>query len=223
MTDSLDNNDVAQEESTGKSKCSISDLLQVFQKSKKYLPNFLTILRILMVPFFVFILVPPTSKLGNIIAVSIFIVASVTDWLDGYLARAFKAESVIGKMMDPLADKILVLAALIMLSAGPEPRIPAWITVVLISRDVIITGLRSLAAFKGEVVSAIILAKYKTATTMVGIIFLLLDGTYSAFGISVTFREVGNCIIWIALVLSLVSAAQYFIKLRKLLSSEIST
>ncbi|MDR2337337.1 MAG: CDP-diacylglycerol--glycerol-3-phosphate 3-phosphatidyltransferase [Deltaproteobacteria bacterium] len=221
MIDCLDNNNATQKKPVGKLNYFANNLSQIFQKSKKYLPNFLTILRILMVPFFVFILIPPTSQFGNIIAVSIFIIASFTDWLDGYLARAFKAESVIGKMMDPLADKVLVLAALIMLSAGPDPRVPAWITVILISRDVIITGLRSLAAFKGEIVSAIMLAKYKTATTMLGITFLLVGGTYSAFGIQVNFKEVGNFIIWIALILSLVSATQYFIKLRKLLSAEI--
>ncbi len=189
-------------------------LTSAFHKNKQYLPNILTFSRFLLVPFLVVVLIPPTHQMGNLIATIIFIIASLTDWLDGYLARAFKAETIIGKMMDTLADKVLVLAVLIMLSSGADPRVPAWLAVVLISRDVIITGLRSLAALKGIIVSPIKLAKYKTASTMLAIVFLLIDDTYSYFGITVEFREVGNYILWIALVLSIVSAVQYFIDLR---------
>ena len=185
------------------------------RKAKKHTPNLLSLLRILLVPFFVVLLIRPT-ELGNIIAAIIFIVASLTDWLDGYLARAFKAESIIGKMMDTIADKVLVMAALVMLSAGPDPRIPPWMTVALLARELIITGLRSLASLKGMTVSPSNIAKHKTGWQLAAIIFLLINGTYSALGVTIDFNMVGTVLIWIGLTLSIVSAVKYFIDLRNL-------
>ena len=192
-----------------------TDWQEVIRKAKKHTPNLLSLLRILLVPFFVVLMIRPT-ELGNIIAAVIFIVASLTDWLDGYLARAFKAESIIGKMMDTIADKVLVTAALVMLCAGPESRIAPWMVVVLLSRELIVTGLRSLASLKGMTVSPSFTAKYKTTFQLAAIIFLLINGTYSALGVTIDFNTVGTVLIWIALVLSVVSAVKYFVDLRNL-------
>lgn len=188
---------------------------ETIKKAKKHTPNLLSLLRIMLVPFFVVLLIRPT-ELSSIIAAVIFIIASLTDWLDGYLARAFKAESIIGKMMDTIADKVLVMAALVMLSAGTDPRIPPWMTVALLARELIVTGLRSLASLKGMTVSPSQIAKHKTAWTMVAITFLLINGTYSALGIQIDFNTLGTVFIWIAFVLSLVSAVNYFAALRNL-------
>ena len=192
-----------------------SNLDATIRKAKKHMPNMLSLLRILLVPFFVALLIRPT-ELGNIIAAIIFVVASLTDWLDGYLARAFKAESIIGKMMDTIADKVLVMAALVMLSAGPDPRVPPWMTVAFLARELIITGLRSLASLKGMTISPSNIAKHKTGWQLVAIIFLLINGTYSALGVTIDFSMVGTVLIWIALMLSVVSAIKYFIDLRNL-------
>ena len=139
------------------------------------LPNILSVLRLLAVPLFVVLLIDPTPT-ARLWATSIFVVASITDWLDGYIARIYKAESILGTLLDPLADKILVMAALVMLAAVPhEPRVPAWIVVVLLSREFLVTGLRGVAAVKGIVVPASRWAKHKTAWTMLSIVFLLVD------------------------------------------------
>ena len=188
---------------------------ETIRKAKRHTPNLLSLLRILLVPFFVVLLIRPTN-LGNVIAAIIFVVASLTDWLDGYLARAFKAESIIGKMMDTIADKVLVTAALVMLSAGADPRIPPWMTVALLARELIVTGLRSLASLKGMTVSPSSIAKHKTAWQMVAIIFLLINGTYSVLGSQIDFNMIGTVLIWIALVMSIVSAVKYFVDLRNL-------
>jgi len=188
---------------------------ETIRKAKKHTPNLLSLLRILLVPFFVVLMIRPT-ELGNIMAAIIFIAASLTDWLDGYLARAFKAESIIGKMMDTIADKVLVTAALVMLTAGADQRIAPWMVVALLSRELIVTGLRSLASLKGMTVSPSNVAKYKTAFQLVAIIFLLINGTYSALGVTIDFNMVGTVLIWIALVLSIGSAVKYFVDLRNL-------
>ena len=181
----------------------------------KRLPNVLSILRILVVPLFVMLLVSPTPQ-SRLWACAIFIVASITDWLDGVIARMYKAESILGTLLDPLADKVLVMAALVMLAASPhEPRLPAWIVVVLLSREFLVTGLRSLAAIKGIVVPASVLAKHKTAWTLLAIIFLLVDEPYFVFGVLVHFHSAGMCFIWVALLLSVVTGIDYAIRLRE--------
>lgn len=186
----------------------------------KRLPNFLTYIRILMVPFFVLLLIDPSPFYG-IWATCIFIFASFTDWLDGYIARAFDAQSILGTLLDPLADKVLVMAALIMLSASPvEPRLPAWIVVALLSREFLVTGLRSLAAVKGIIVSASELAKHKTAWTFIAIVCLLIKEPYKIFNTLIDFHKSGMAFMWIALALSIVSGVQYFIALKKVFVEE---
>jgi len=138
-----------------------------------------------------------------------FVLAAATDWLDGYLARKYSCETVFGKLMDPLADKLLVSAGLIMLI--PLGRIPAWICLLIISREIFITGLRGLAASTGKVVAADNLGKIKSNFQYYGIGFLifplnLLPIPYQ-YGI-------GSILIYLSVVLSIWSAADYTYKLR---------
>lgn len=179
-------------------------------------PNVLSFLRILAVPIFVWLLIDPTPQ-GRLWATGIFVVASLTDWLDGYIARAYQAESILGTLLDPLADKILVMAALVMLSSGvDEQRVPAWMVVALLGRELLVTGLRSLAAIKGMAVPASYWAKHKTAWTMIAIFCLLVDQPYLIFGVLVNFHASGMVFLWIALFLSISTGADYAVKLRKM-------
>ncbi len=180
------------------------------------LPNLLTILRIVAVPFFVVLLVDPTP-VADLIATAIFFVASFTDWLDGYLARRYKSESSFGKLLDPLADKILVMAALVMLAAIPgDPRVPSWMVVVLLAREMVVNGLRSIAALSGVVVPASRFAKHKTAWTMLAIFFLLIHEPYSVFGVLVDFHFSGMVFLWVALIFSVTTGLAYSIRLRSI-------
>lgn len=184
------------------------------EKFARRLPNQLTFLRFLLVPLFVVLLVSPTPQ-SRLFATIVYVIASFTDWLDGYIARAYDATTILGKLLDPLADKVLVTAALVMLAALPyEPRIPSWMVVVLLSREMIITGLRSLAAVKGVVVAASEMAKHKTAWTMLAIICLLIEEPYNIFGVLVNFHFTGMVFLWIALVLSIFTGIQYAVNLK---------
>jgi CDP-diacylglycerol---glycerol-3-phosphate 3-phosphatidyltransferase len=182
----------------------------------KKLPNLLTLLRIIAVPIFVLLLVSPSPS-SRLTATIIFVIASITDWLDGYIARLYKAESILGTLLDPLADKVLVMSALVMLSAVPsEPRVPAWMVVALLARELLVTGLRSLAAVKGIVVAASNSAKWKTAVTLLAIFFLLVAEPYSVLGVEWNFFRIGMFFLWISLILSLSSGMDYAIKLKNL-------
>jgi CDP-diacylglycerol--glycerol-3-phosphate 3-phosphatidyltransferase len=181
----------------------------------KRLPNVLSVLRILAVPLFVVLLISPTPQ-ARLWAAGLFAVASITDWLDGYLARVYKAETILGTLLDPLADKILVMAALVMMAALPvEPRVPAWIVVVLLAREFLVTGLRSLAAVQGTVVPASPWAKHKTAWTLIAIFFLLVDEPYEVFGVLVHFHSAGIVFLWVALLLSVATGMDYAVRLRR--------
>ncbi len=181
----------------------------------KHSPNLLTLLRLFAVPVFVFLLVDPTPTSG-LWATFIFIGASLTDWLDGYLARLYHAESILGKLLDPLADKILTMAALVMLAgAGAERSIPAWSVVALLSRDMLVSGLRSLAAVKGTIVEASRFAKHKTAWMMTAIICLLISDRHSFFGLDIDFHHAGMTFLWISLFFSVTTGIHYAVTLRK--------
>ena len=178
-------------------------------------PNYLTFLRILAVPVFVILLIDPTPQ-ANLWATAIFIVASLTDWLDGYIARIYKAETILGTLLDPLADKILVMAALVMLASSmSEPRVPAWIVVVILAREFVVSGLRSLSAVKGVIVPASRWAKHKTAWTMLAIVFLLVHEPYRIFGMPVNFHLSGMVFLYLALFFTVTTGADYAVKLRK--------
>lgn len=179
---------------------------------KMNLPNKLTILRICLVPFFVlFMLTNLGGSYHNVIAGIIFIAASITDTLDGYIARKYNMITVFGKFMDPLADKLLVCSAMICLVA--LDRIPAWVVIVIIAREFIISGFRLVAAQKGIVIAAGWSGKIKTVVQMVMVIVLVFD-----FGKSVYVLE--QILIYASLVLTVVSLADYLTHNRGVLAEE---
>ena len=168
------------------------------------LPNKLTILRVLMIPFFVvFMLMDITGGADKWIAVSLFVIASLTDFLDGYIARKYNLVSNFGKFMDPLADKLLVGAAMICLVE--MGRLPAWIVIVIISREFIISGFRLVASDNGIVIAASYWGKFKTVFQMAMIIVLICN-------LGGVFVMVETALIWISLILTIVSLADYVAK-----------
>ncbi len=175
------------------------------------LPNKLTVLRVLMIPFFVlFMMLPAAGKYGDIVALVLFIAASLTDMLDGKIARKYNLITDFGKFMDPLADKMLVSAALICLVA--LDRIPAWIVIVIISREFIISGFRLIAADNGVVIAASSWGKIKTVFQMIMVILMILN--LPALSV------VTDIVMWIALVLTIVSLADYLLKNKGVLKIE---
>lgn len=174
-------------------------------------PNSLTIARIVAIPFFVWLLDTPTPVRG-FWACIVFTVAALTDVLDGYLARKLGVVSVLGKFLDPLADKLIVMAALVWMV--PMGRIAAWVVVLLLAREISVTGLRSVAASEGVIISAGQEGKTKTALQMIGIVALLLGYPYhmAYLGIDlgvVDMVHVGRALIYLSLLFSFASAAQY--------------
>ncbi len=184
------------------------------------LPNMLTFARIACIPVLVLTLLAD-SRSSSFIAALIFSMACVTDWLDGYLARRLNLVTVMGKFLDPLADKLIVMAALIMMI--PLGRVPAWAVFLLIAREVIVTGLRSVASSEGIVIAASNLGKYKTIFQMVAIIGLLLHYEYCWFlGIDLSllcanFHNVGTFFFYIALFLTVWSGVDYLVKFFRVL------
>ena len=135
------------------------------------LPNKLTVFRVILIPFFVLCFYTPNLPYNNVIACVIFCVASITDFLDGYLARRDGLVTNFGKFMDPLADKLLVGAALICLIE--TEMLPAWAVVIIISREFIISGFRLIASDNGVVIAASYWGKFKTVTQMIMVILML--------------------------------------------------
>lgn len=176
------------------------------------LPNKLTVLRVCTIPFFVFFMeIDSLGRWGSFIAVLLFVLASITDALDGHIARKHNMVTNFGKFMDPLADKLLVSAALICLVG----RIPAWIVVVIISRELIISGFRTIAADNGIVIAASIWGKVKTVFQMIMIIWLILDLNWfvEEYIIDVPLYDIlGNILVVISLVLTVVSMIDYIYK-----------
>jgi CDP-diacylglycerol--glycerol-3-phosphate 3-phosphatidyltransferase len=175
------------------------------------LPNLLTMGRIVAIPFFVWLLDTPTPVRG-FWACMVYTAAAITDVLDGYLARKLGVVSVLGKFLDPLADKLIVMAALVWLV--PMGRIPAWVVVLLLARELSVTGLRSVAASEGVVISAGQEGKTKTALQMIGIVALVLGYPFhlSYLGIDlgvVDLARVGCMLVVLSLLFSFASAAQY--------------
>ena len=140
------------------------------------LPNKLTVMRVILIPFFVAALLYDngSSQTMRVVANVIFIVASLTDLFDGKIARKYNLVTNFGKFMDPLADKILVISALVLFV---ELRyIPAWMSIIVIAREFLISGIRMLAAAKGEVIPAGKLGKYKTTSQMIVILIMIVVG-----------------------------------------------
>ena len=174
------------------------------------LPNKLTLLRVFMIPFFVvFMLTDLGGSYGKYIALAIFIAASLTDMLDGKIARKYNLVTNFGKFMDPLADKLLVCSAMICLI--PEGKLEAWFVIVIIAREFIISGFRLVASDSGIVIAASYWGKFKTVSQMLMIIVLIGD-----FG--GVFRVIGTALIWISLVLTIISLIDYVVKNVKVLT-----
>jgi CDP-diacylglycerol--glycerol-3-phosphate 3-phosphatidyltransferase len=171
-------------------------------------PNLLTLVRIGTVPLLLVLLLFPEPA-PSAAAAAVFLAATITDFLDGYIARNYGSSSTVGKFLDPLADKLLVTAALIMLCGMPRtPRIPAWIVVVLVSREILVTGLRAVAAAEGRIIAAEELGKYKMVLQSIAVQALLIHYIY----FDIDFFAAGLFILWIALVLSVWSGVEYFVK-----------
>lgn len=184
------------------------------------LPNILTLLRIASIPVMVVVLFSPSRSAG-FWAAAIFAVASLTDWLDGYLARRMGIVTVFGKFLDPIADKLIVMSALIMIL--PFDRAPAWMVLIILGREIIITGLRGLASTEGIIIPASNLGKFKTIFQIVAILGLLLNYDYNwFFGVEnlyliANMHNVGMFYLWIATVITIWSGVDYLMKFTRVI------
>ncbi len=184
---------------------------------KMNLPNKLTMLRVIMIPFFVlFLLVPLAGGASKWIAIAIFAAASLTDLADGKIARKYNLVTGFGKFMDPLADKLLVCSGMICLATRElfsDSMIPAWIVVIIISREFVISGFRLIAAEKGVVIAASYWGKFKTTFQMIMIILKIADiGQLTVLT---------NIVMYIALALTVVSLVDYLYKNRGVMDGEM--
>ena len=166
------------------------------------LPNKITMFRVILIPFFVFFMLSEGIPYNNYIAAAIFIVASLTDMLDGKIARKYNLVSNFGKFMDPLADKLLVCSALICMIELRE--LPAWMVIIIISREFIISGFRLVASDNGVVIAASYWGKFKTTFQMIGVVLLI-------FNIP-ALSTLTTIIVWIALALTVISLVDYIVK-----------
>lgn len=182
---------------------------RAFREDVWNLPNVLTMGRVAMIPLVLWYLVSGTPRDG-FVASLLYGAASITDLLDGWLARKWNLISVFGKFMDPLADKLLVMAMLIYMAV--MGRVPTWVVVVLIGREISVTGLRSIASSEGVVIAAGETGKWKTAIQMVGIACLVLHYPYRVLPLwphPVDLNVVGQWLVLLSLVFSVTSAVEY--------------
>lgn len=192
-----------------------------FRSGLLNLPNLLTLARIAAIPLLVVLMLSDSREAG-FWAAAVFGLAAITDWLDGWLARKWEVVTVLGKFLDPLADKLIVMAALIMLI--PLGRVPAWAVFLLLAREMIVTGLRSIASSEGIVIAASDLGKYKTILQMTAIPGLLLHYDYYwLFGLRwemfhVSMQNFGIVFFYAALALTLWSGADYLAKFFKVIA-----
>ena len=174
-------------------------------------PNKLTLLRVILIPFFVVCMLAVSADWGKWVALAIFVIASLTDTLDGYLARRDNLVTNFGKFMDPLADKLLVCSAMICLV--DLERIPSWVVIIIIGREFVISGFRLIASDNGIVIAANYWGKIKTVCQMVMIIVVIAD-LGGVFGI------VEQVLIYLSLLLTVISLATYLWDNRKVLSMQ---
>lgn len=175
------------------------------------LPNKLTMLRVFMIPIFVVFMLVDITPFDNWIALAIFIIASLTDLLDGKIARKYNLVTNFGKFMDPLADKLLVCAAMICLVE--RNKIPAWIVIIIMSREFIISGFRLVASDNGVVIAASYWGKFKTTFQMLMICLMIADLP----GIWVMITQI---VMWIALGLTIVSLVDYLVKNKEVMKDK---
>jgi CDP-diacylglycerol--glycerol-3-phosphate 3-phosphatidyltransferase len=182
-------------------------------------PNLLSLSRVILAPMFIWLLTYP-GPLAGVVAAVAFALACYSDWLDGHLARTRGQTTNLGKLLDPLADKILILSALIMLCAmAREPRIPAWIVALIAAREVAVTGLRAIAREEGILLGAENLGKAKTTFEVVAVFSLLVHYRYwwlDFFSAGVTF-------LWLALFLALWSGLIYHLRVGRALAARDAT
>ena len=174
-----------------------------FREEALNLPNSLTFFRIACIPL-VLLFLKISGKPGSFLAALLLGLAFITDMLDGYLARRYASVTTLGKFLDPLADKILVSVTMIMLI--PLERIPVWMVIVIIAREMAVTGLRGIAVSEGIVIQASWWGKYKTIFQCVSLVALCLHYTY----LHINFHLVGMLFLWVALGLTLWSGWDYF-------------
>ncbi len=167
------------------------------------LPNLLTIFRIVLIPFYIFFFEQNTTQ-SSYIAAFIFFVAGITDVLDGYLARSRSEVTKFGKFLDPIADKLLILAALFLLVA--QQRVPAWLAIVIVGREFAVTGFRAIAASEGIVIAAESTGKIKMMLQAISIFILTIDFPQPLF------HQAGSALLLISMALALFSAGQYCTK-----------
>lgn len=187
------------------------------------LANKLTLLRIFLVPVFLIFFLVEGIDYGTIVATIVFIVASITDQLDGHIARSRNQITTFGKFMDPLADKLLVTAVFVCLvQIG---MIPAWAVIIILSREFAVSGLRSIAASNGLVIAASWWGKIKTVTQMLAILLFLLTVNIMTIGNTNLlvnffpgFLVASNIVFYICVVITIISGIDYFIKNRKVIT-----
>ena len=179
----------------------------VAKRRMQSVPNILTLCRIFTAPLLVVLLSFPTP-VNRAVAALLFVLASTTDYFDGYLARRYNVISSVGKLLDPMADKLLVMAALIMLVACRDGSVPAWMVVIILGREIMITSLRGVASTQGVVIEAEELGKYKTILQIFAITGLCMH--YRYFWIDFHFG--GMYFLWASLILSIWSGMDYFRK-----------
>ncbi len=172
------------------------------------LPTQLTLGRMCLVPLVVVFLIS-TDSIHAIVAAILFAAAAMTDWLDGLIARRRGQVTTLGKLLDPVADKVLVAAALI--SLVQVGKVDAWIVVIMIGREFAVTGLRSVSAAQGVVIAASDLAKYKTFSQYLAVTLLILERSVPA-GIETEFTYLSRGMLWAALILTIFSGIDYFVR-----------
>jgi CDP-diacylglycerol--glycerol-3-phosphate 3-phosphatidyltransferase len=169
------------------------------------LPNTITLARISVVPFLFFLLMSP-GPFWSLVLAALFVLASITDFLDGFIARKYNLITTMGKFLDPLADKLIVNTAMILMI--PIGRIDAWIVVMIIMRDLIVDGIRSIASSEGIYIQASVLGKQKTLAQIIAVTALMIH--YPFFGLDAHF--VGTVVLYVALLLTIYSGLDYFVK-----------
>lgn len=184
------------------------------------LPNKLTVFRVILIPVFVFFMLMPSIPGAKWYALFFFCLASVTDFFDGYLARKNNLVTDFGKFMDPLADKLLICSAIIALCSNG--RFPAWIVIIIIAREFTISGFRLIASDNGRVISASMWGKVKTVVQMFAVIMLIMDlNDVSGTGLTGdgAVYIIEQCLIYLALVLTVVSLMDYIVKNKDVIST----
>ncbi len=185
--------------------------------------NKITLLRFLMIPIMlVIIYINPLKvdigflnlSIGSFIFAVLFVLASFTDFLDGYIARKYNQVTTFGKFLDPIADKVLVMVALLFLMDKDPSRVPLWAVMIVIIREFVVTSIRLIAVDQGKVIAASPYGKIKTASTMIALIILLFNDIYMP-------SIIGTVIFWFAILMTLVSGVDYFIKNRKIILTSI--